>query len=548
MKKIIIVILLLSIFSALAISSMLQQSGTCDEIAHHIPAGYSYYKKWDFRLNPSNPPLSRYIMAFPLAFLDLKAPFDDKSWQEADTPAFGRKFFFEYNKEKSRTILLLSRLAMVFVGIFTGFLTYLMASQIYGRRAGLFALFLFCFTPEIIAHASLATTDITAACFMLLALYAFWKFMKLPTKTKLFMAGITLGLAQLSKYSAVIFYPIFLILALTEWLLFKKKFSKIFNSLILIFVISIVTIWLGYGCRMKPFLAETTKQEEKIAFVQNLGVKIIPFWNNELSHKTETFLKENPLPLTTYITGFLGVMKHNKESHRMFFLGKWSNRGSYLYYVVAFLIKTPVVMIFFLFMAIFSLLYKRLSKDELYLILPAAIIFLAASMSKLQLGTRYILPIYPLCIIFSSRIIRLIKNNAQRTIVALLAIWLVLANIFAWPHYLSYFNEFIGGANHGWKYLRDSNIDWGQNLPALSKYMKKNDIKEITLEYFGQDDPALYGINFEEFSYAERIKPLNKIYAISAQYLENVPWFSVHEPTAKAGYSIFIYDFRKAGK
>jgi 4-amino-4-deoxy-L-arabinose transferase-like glycosyltransferase len=367
--------------------------------------------------------------------------------------------------------------------------------------------------------------------------------MKSPSRKLLFAAGIALGLAQLSRYSAVLLYPIFLILALLEGFWSKKNF-KISSSLVLIFALSVVTIWAGYGFRMKPFLAETINQQEKIEFVKNSAARFLPFWNKNLANKTEIFLKQTPMPLTTYITGFLGVMKHDKEGHLMFFWGKWSDYGNPLYYVLALLIKTPIALIIFFFAAFFSIPLKRLKKDEIYLILPISIIFIIASASKLQLGIRYILPIYPLIAIFSSRIILFVKNSWQRLIIVILTGWLIFTGVFAWPHYLSYFNEFIGGSDNGYKYLRDSNIDWGQDLPALGQYAKKNGTPTITLFYFGQDNPAMYGINFINFTKSEYIKPEKKIYAISVQYLDSVAWTKIYPPCAKAGYSIFIYDFR----
>jgi hypothetical protein len=197
-------------------------------------------------------------------------------------------------------------------------------------------------------------------------------------------------------------------------------------------------------------------------------------------------------------------------------------------------------------MAIFSLIWARLKKDEYYLLIPIIFIFLTASLNKLQLGIRYILPIYPLCFIFSSRFTPFIKKTWQKATVFILILWLVIANAFAWPHYLSYFNEFIGGANNGWKYLRDSNLDWGQDLPALAKYMKENAVGEITLLYFGEDNPVIYGINFRKITKEELIKPGKKAYAISVQYLDAVNWAKDLKPIAKAGYSIFIYDLRNS--
>ena len=539
---------LLAILSAafviMSVTSMRQKSGTCDEIAHHIPAGYSYYQKWDFRLNPSNPPLSRYIMALPLQFMGLKAPFEDQSWLQAETPTFGQKFFFQYNKGQSLVILFASRLTMVVVGLITGFGVYLLAKYIWGVPGGVCAFILYCFSPEILAHSTLATTDITAACTIIFSLFTFFRFLRRPDYWNVFVSALALGLAQLSKNTSLVLYPIFVVIAAIEGFGVQRG-SRIIRKLLLIFIVSVLVIWAGYGFRMRPFLSETTQVQDKVEFVQSLGRSIFGAgWNASIAARVEGWLKKVPLPLTTYIMGIFGVWKHSSQGHRTFFMGRWSDYGHPLYYAVAFLIKTPIPLIISLLLAIISLRFRRIKRQEAYILLCAAILFLTASLNRLQLGIRYILPVYPLCFIFISRLVGFLNTKVRRLAASALLVWLVAIPLVAWPNYLSYFNEFIGGPENGWKYLRDSNIDWGQDLPTLAKYLNNNKINEIALLYFGEDDPHIYGINFRKLNEEETKKPTKTAYAISVQYLDWVGWAKNIPPTAKAGYSIFIYDFR----
>jgi len=537
--RIFFVALLLLIFACLSISGMMQKSGTCDEIAHHIAVGYSYFKTFDFRLNPYNPPLPRYIMAFPLNFMTLKSSFNDVNWQEADAPKFSHKFFFEYNRDKFRAILFLSRLMIVFVGIFAGFLVYKMAFAFYGGRAGLFALFIFCFTPEVIAQSSLATTDMTFACFSLLSIFSFWKFSKNPAPKNILFASISLGLAQLAKYTALLLYPAFLFLIFIEYFKKPAPVKRIFSKTILVFVLSVIVIWAGYGFNMKSFLSQTINQEKKINFTQKTISHFVPDWNRQ---RTERLLRDVKLPLTTYITGIFGVAEHTKEGHNTFFWGSWSQHGNRWYYFMAFLIKTSLPMLALFCFSLFSLRRKPLSRDELYIVIPGILIFAAASFSKLQIGTRYILPVYLLGCIFISRLMASRLSLVKRAMAFLLGAWIVIVALLTWPNYLSYFNKFVGGPDNGWKYLRDSNLDWGQDLPALAKYVKKNKINEITLLYFGEDNPEFYGINYKKITKAEMEVPKKAIYAISAQFIDSINWAKAYKPTAKAGCSIFIYD------
>jgi hypothetical protein len=225
-------------------------------------------------------------------------------------------------------------------------------------------------------------------------------------------------------------------------------------------------------------------------------------------------------------------------------MGNWSGHGNPLYFLVAFLIKTPIPSIIFFVVSLTMTIRRRLTTAEKIVISAIALFFITSSLSRLQLGLRYILPLYPLVFIISSRCIE-IKNRLLKTAGILLCFWYITASLFIWPDYLSYFNSLIGGADNGYKYLRDSNIDWGQDLPALADYINNNNINSIVFEYFGQDDPKSYGIKYRRFNKNEYKVPQNQVYAISSHCLEHAEWATAYTPTTKAGYSIFIYDFRK---
>ena len=60
------------------------------------------------------------------------------------------------------------------------------------------------------------------------------------------------------------------------------------------------------------------------------------------------------------------------------------------------------------------------------------------------------------------------------------------------PNYLAYFNEAAGGPSRGWRWLVDSNIDWGQDLPLLAKWQREHPDRPVHLKYFGTVEPELY--------------------------------------------------------
>ena len=130
----------------------------------------------------------------------------------------------------------------------------------------------------------------------------------------------------------------------------------------------------------------------------------------------------------------------------------------------------------------------------------------------------------------------------------------------AHPHYLAYFNETVGGSENGWKYLVDSNLDWGQDLKGLGEYLRTIGNPEIALIYFGTASPRSYGIKYQPFGFTGLGDPddwpvknrveLQNIVAISATNLQGT-YYVNHELFSnlrslhvkkKIGYSIFVYD------
>jgi hypothetical protein len=531
---------------------MRKKSPTPDEISHDIPSGYVFLKKFDLRFDTHAPPLARYIIAAPLLFMDINLPDNKNFWRREDRAEFGKDFLYAVNKYPDK-IVFVSRMMVLLVATLGGLLLFIWTKQIYSVNEALIALLFYVFSPEILAHARLATTDMIATVFILLSLYAFWRFFENSNLKTAIFCGFSIGLAFLSKYSAVLLIPLFVFFALKRIFSAERMFStkniqkaRLFGLILVLILTIFLTMWLSYGFEFKPILQDTMRAEEKVAIFKNFCACIPFLKNSDLSNNAEWYLNNIPIPLGSYILGVLGVARHGAMGHTTFFLGKWSGYGHPLYYIVAFLIKTPLPLILMLLVAILELLRRKKSLLEWYLLSIAALFFVIASLSKLQLGLRYILPIYPICFIIASKPLAdvLRKHSSFKLIGALVIVWYIISSIVIWPDYLSYFNEIVGGPKNGWRYLRDSNIDWGEDLPALSEYMKRNGIDKIKLLYFGSADPKFYNIDYEDITEPERLKPANNVYAISLHYIDAVEWAKDRSPDAMAGYSIYIYDFR----
>jgi hypothetical protein len=213
---------------------------------------------------------------------------------------------------------------------------------------------------------------------------------------------------------------------------------------------------------------------------------------------------------------------------------------------------------------------RKLESEEWYLIIAAACMFFLFSMGRVQIGFRYLLPILPMVYVLISRLMTADFFTRARYSIpfGIICLWYLLSSVTIYPHYLAYFNELAGGPDNGYKYLVDSNLDWGQDLEGLKEYMDENSIDSIKLSYFGSADADYYNIHYEylpsiglrpdepgdlwwyEEGNEEKCGYVQGLVAVSATNLQGVllenrecfKWLEDYEPIAKIGYSILIYD------
>jgi hypothetical protein len=193
-----------------------------------------------------------------------------------------------------------------------------------------------------------------------------------------------------------------------------------------------------------------------------------------------------------------------------------------------------------------------MERREYVLYVPVAAFFFVTLFSFLSIGYRHILPVLPFLFVIAGRVANWGSRRWVRIALIVLCLWYAVGTVGIHPHYLAYFNEGVGGPSNGYRYLVDSNLDWGQDLKNLKAFMDKNGIEEIHLAYFGSARPSYYDIRALSLP-VDRPDDLETrsaaVYAISATYLqggylgdtEAFGWLREYEPFAKVGYSIFLY-------
>ena len=525
---------LLLVFVAQGILFIGANSQTIDE-AMHLAAGYSYLAKKDFRIEPQNPPLIKELLALPL-FLTYRLPFnpDPQHWREADGYLIGRDLLYNSTPSADR-MLALTRFPNLFLGTILVALIAWWAHRLWGNRAAMLAMALASLEPNLVAHSSLVTTDIGVTLFIFLTVYLFWEYVNRPTWTLLIATGISTGMALLSKFSAVLLIPM---------------------------IALIVTASVLIGSERHVLLPLKRNQNEaRHKFVQAATVLSLILVVALLTIPPAYFFRG----FQGWLSGFYQFLTLSKEGLPAFFFGEYSSHSWWSYFLEAFLIKTPVGSL--ILITISLVLYRASSplgyRQALFLVLPVIIIFVAMTQAKTNIGLRHILPTYPFLFVLASRLatIRLGRTWLAPLLISTPVLFTAISSLRMAPHQLAYFNEFVGGPEQGYRYLSDSNLDWGQDLKGLKAYMEKEKLPIIYLSYFGTAPPYYYGIRYQYVAGKGSLElppPSNKvpahaarkILAISVYNLQDVSrpndplfrWLWVRQPVAKIGYSIFIYD------
>ena len=521
-----IVFLLLAIFFISATASMAQKGATFDE-GVHLTAGYTYWKTGDFRLNEEHPPLTKLMAAIPLLFIDPELPPDSPHWEEDSQWEFAKEFLYS-GKNNPDQLLFWGRFPFVLLGLLLGFYVFKWAKELYGTKAGLFALLLYTFSPNILAHTRLIHTDVGISAGLFITTYYFWKYLQKKTWNTLIIVGICLGVTNAIKFTGIYLIGILILLFVTHlyFEVMKKKTNELKKKEVQQYIRKILAFCI---------------------LVTIIGFAII----------SATYFFVN---IENYFEGLQFVIEHSKVGHTSFLFGEYSVEGWWYYFILAFLIKTPIATLTLLLLSI--LLYTKVQKKDRYygyfLVIPAAVYLIAFMLNNINIGLRHILPIFPFIFVFVSKLVNIkIKNQRiWNSLLAGLAVWYVITSLIIFPHYIGYFNEFIGGPDNGHKYLLDSNIDWGQDTKALQKWLEENNLnnENTRVHLFSNErkSPEHKKIS-EEYRFRTKIikcQPTSGIIAISVNKLYDLAqleegctdWLKEYSPIKKIGSSIFVYN------
>lgn len=374
------------------------------------------------------------------------------------------------------------------------------AGQVGGRGAGLLALAVAVLDPTLLAHGRLATTDAGVVALGTAALYVTWRLTRIPSWSRALWMGGLLGLTMLAKVSGPLWLAAAGVMVLAAAIRRRgERRTRFILQGLSGAVLALLVWWAAYGLSWGrvPGLA--------------IPVPAPAHWAGSL-----------------YLTGY---------SSPVFAFGERGAGRWWWYYPLCFLIKNPLPLLIGLGISVVVLFYRPRNRRHLLLFVFFPLLYaLAAVVQGMNIGYRHILPIHPffylgIGVTLGQPAIRWRKRAWVRGALILLGVWYAAGTLRLFPHEIAYFNELVGGPEQGYRYLVDSNLDWGQSVAAQQDY--------VTAHPGVQDEPP-----------AARFHPAGGRYIVSASYLQGVgtgdpyayEWFRHQEPQAVLDYSYLIYE------
>lgn len=521
------VVCLLGIHALFGWNSLRYQAPTADEYSY-ISTAYLYVQTGDFRLDRTHPPLLRLLIGVPLQFVPINMPpLQIEKWSTSEANMLGYIIGWDMllgGENDWRLLLTLARVPILLLSVGLGLLLYLWARELYSNTGALIVLFLYALSPNMLAHASLATMDLGISFFFIATLYALNRYLQHPHVLYAIITGVVFGLALAAKITAVLLIvPVATALFIHIW---QQRHEESFypqtyiKHVSILIGSSILALLLVYGFPLKPFYYFDTLSNVLVKSTQAGGETV-------------------------------AGMPH--ANHAFYLLGEYSTSGWFYYYFAAFLMKTPLAFLGLLVLAIALCPKRWMGMGDVLIISTIVILLLAGMLNRVNIGIRHVLPLYPLLFIYTGRIALLSNKTLRGVLVPILFLWYLAASVWISPHYLAYFNEAVGGPVNAHNLLDDSNIDWGQDLAALQKVQQQYPGEPLYVATNWILHPPAFDFEATLLKEDQIPKPPKGIIAVGKHWAVRhrlhrrspyyFDWFEKYEPVGHVGHSILLYRF-----
>ena len=422
-------LLLLAAAAVRIISTLTVFSATADEPLH-VTCGLQLVqeRRYDFQLE--NPPLPRVVFAWPLhlaggTFRSELEPLDQM-----------RALFYSTGDYESA--LFAARIGNLLFFAIAALATWRLARRELGPAGGALATLLFTTQPVILGMSGIANLDMAAVAGLALALLAFSRWLEMPTQARALLTGLAYGVSIGLKFSNLVFVAA---ACLALVLVRGRMWRRAALALPIVITGALLGIAASYGFGYVP-----------------------------LSHVW---------------TGVSRIFDLDRSGiHLSYAFGRKTFDGWWWYFPAALAFKTTQAT---LLLVVAGALFRR---DRVWLggVAATAAILIPAMPAKLDLGIRYVLPLYvPLTIAAAAAAMAMFTAGKRARIAAtVLIVWQCAASLATHPDYFPYFNE-LAGREPGRLFV-DSNLDWGQDALRLREVLREVNATQINHSMTGLHD------------------------------------------------------------
>ncbi|NEA68217.1 phospholipid carrier-dependent glycosyltransferase [Streptomyces sp. SID12488] len=474
-----VAVLLLQMAVAM-VTTAVEQTPTIDEPVY-VGTAAVYLHEHSLRLNPEHPPLGKLIVAAGVA---AAGPHFDRAY-DGDQSHVGRHLLYESGNDPWR-LMLWARLPVIALTLLFGLVVFTFSRELAGVVGGLGALTLYAFSPDVVAHGSLATLDVPAAGFVLTAVWLLWRARWRP-RLYLPLAGAALGAAVATKMNTLAAVPVLLLLAgLSVWRARLttapgarlKLLARAVAGAALVALVAVAVVWAAY-LAVDPRLRWTASPGE-VPVVHGLRGRLAGL-----------------LPFPGAYRDGLRIQFGLENAHWEGFLFGRHYEGSLWYYLpAALLVKTPLGMLaLWAAGTVAFLTIRQLRSVAPYLLLPTAVLLAVAMDGQRDFGVRYAIFVPMFGAVVAVGVLALRRRWVPVVAAGLLA-FVAVSSLRTFPFYLPYANEAFGSAAKTHERLHDSNVDWGQDLGRLADRLRHRYAgQRVWLVYKGSGVPSYYGIH-----------------------------------------------------
>lgn len=485
---------LLVLQATLVLTIVHRESLTFDE-DDHMFAGYMMWKAADYGLNPEHPPLVKLVATVPLLWDHLWIPPAQPHRFFKDEAYLRGRDWLAHNDGYGQHLVFRMRVSAEIFALGLCLVVFLTAREWFGDAAGLLALVLVVFDPNVLAHSALVTTDIGVSCFFVAAVWTFYRYASRPTLTRLLLVGLATGLLLATKHSGILIGPMFL--CLIAWEVFaaprgerQARALRLSSAFVAIVVLGILVLWCFYGFRYTALPAGRT-------FSPSIADYTAPL--PSLERAGVLAVSRLHLLPESYLVGLVDV-KRMAVAYPTFLLGKVYAHGQWDYFPFVILIKTTLGLLLLIALAVFATLSGSLTRrrEVFYALAPAVVYLAVAMMSGMNIGARHLLPMYAFLTLFAAAgVVALAALNRRWAILsAALVLAHIVSSLLVFPNEMAYANEASGGPRNVHNLLSDANVDWGQQLYQVKRWQDQHPDESCWFAYFARPeiDPRVYGI------------------------------------------------------